>query len=425
MIRTALATATLLLVTAGTASARPHAHVLLDGSEVAKSVGITTTLESPTKAPAPFATYADTGVDSAQISAVSLNGRVRVYTNVGAPDSPNSIGYIVAAGDTRSGGLVPVGGLGPAPLGGLFGASVIRAQGRYVLAWWQRDAAQPRDLSLSGDWIATSLDGEHWTPVATHPVLTGVGDISWLWYDSWRHRYVMYVRSTLDVYPRTVSQAFSTDLVHWSTPSVVIAPDDLDTPDTQYYDLGGIVQRGPLLIGTLRVLNGYGEAKVEPGYTQLAYSRDGVTWQRYRTPFLDRGPDGMFDHGETWADAQVDVGDHTFIYYAAFDQGHKIDVYGGRSLGVASMLRDRYVAWTAESGTITTRPLALGRRLTVNADVRGSLTFDVVRRGRRVATCSVRGNGVALVPRCPGKMAGGPTVLRFHLQDVDLYAFTG
>src|SRR5205823_14937306 len=111
------------------------------------------------------------------------------------------------------------------------------------------------------------------------------------------------------------------------------------------------------------------------GYTVLATSRDGVTWQRYREPFLDRNPQrGSWDHAMTWMSGALPVGDEVFFYYGGYARGHKVAAATERQIGLARMKRDRYVALTPakDAGTLRTRPfLVPGERLTLNAKAAG------------------------------------------------------
>src|SRR5207244_7000758 len=108
------------------------------------------------------------------------------------------------------------------------------------------------------------------------------------------------------------------------------------------------------------------------GYTVLATSRDGVTWQRSREPFLDRNPEqGSWDHAMTWMSYALPVGDQVFFYYGGYARGHKIAPTTERQIGLARMKQDRYVALipTRQEGTLRTHPLVVaGNRITINAN---------------------------------------------------------
>src|SRR5439155_65840 len=91
-------------------------------------------------------------------------------------------------------------------------------------------------------------------------------------------------------------QSVSDDLIRWQRPWTIITPDAKDPGETQFYCMGGVIARGQTLVGMLRVLRDDlpadpGGKKAGIGYTVLAWSHDGTTWQRDREPFLDRHPE--------------------------------------------------------------------------------------------------------------------------------------
>ena len=82
-----------------------------------------------------------------------------------------------------------------------------------------------------------------------------------------------------------------------------------------------------------------------------------------------------------WGDEQIIVGDETYIYYAGYARGHKVDRFNERQIGLARMPRDRYVAREASlnPGTLITRPLVLqAGSITVNARVVGELKLRLL-----------------------------------------------
>jgi hypothetical protein len=122
------------------------------------------------------------------------------------------------------------------------------------------------------------------------------------------------------------------------------------------------------------------------GYTVLAWSRDGRTWQRDHEVFIPQNPvPGSWDHANAWGGDQVIVDDETYLYYAGYARGHKVDRYNERQIGVAIMPRDRYVAREADmnTGTLITKPLTLdGSHITINADVRGEMQVRLLDQDR-------------------------------------------
>src|SRR5262249_27960099 len=119
------------------------------------------------------------------------------------------------------------------------------------------------------------------------------------------------------------------------------------------------------------------------GYTVLAWTRDGETWERDRTPFMDRNPTpGTWDRAMTWGDYLLPVDDDVYIYYGGYARGHKVERYKERHVGYANTPRDRLVPRDAanEPGSLRTPPLLIpdNANLTVNADVKGELRVRVL-----------------------------------------------
>ena len=204
--------------------------------------------------------------------------------------------------------------------------------------------------------------------------------------------------------------------------------------------MGGSHARGPLLIGLVRVLRD--DLPCDPGgptdgigYTALATSRDGIKWERFREPFIDRSPEPGWDHAMAWASAVLPVGDELFIYYGGYARGHKIEASKERQIGLARMTRDRYVARRAgnDRALLRTQPLRFNEgQLTVNAAVRGELRARLLdETGKAVPgfdwaeTSSKRADGVAL-PIAWGRALRErekPVQIEFSPREAELYAF--
>ena len=152
--------------------------------------------------------------------------------------------------------------------------------------------------------------------------------------------------------------------------------------------MSGVIARGDLLIGTLKVLRDEVVAEGAPagafgvGYTTLAWSRDGEHWERDREAFMPRNPEpGTWDHAMTWADCQLLVGDEIYIYYGGYSWGHKWERFTQRQIGLARMPLDRYVSRDAgeERGTLLTPLITLdSSKMTVNAKVDGGLQVRIL-----------------------------------------------
>jgi hypothetical protein len=288
-----------------------------------------------------------------------------------------------------------------------FGASVIDEgpafpdpPGRFKAAWHHNNGLQ----------VAVSPDGVTWRELAPGPVLRHNHDIDAIDWDPIRKRYMAFVSvaATLDPAwkePRRIPHmSTSDDLIHWRAPWPVVVP-DVTSPreqgETQFYCMAGVVARGGLLVGLVKVLRD--DLNAEPGltaqdlgdtrphagigYTVLAWSADGENWRRDTEPFLDRNPvPGTWDRAHAWADEQVVHGEEVYLYYGGYRLGHKGERFTTRQIGLARLKRDRYAGFAASAGRAGTlgappRVWEAGG-LTMNADVRGEL---------RVALCEPSG----------------------------------
>jgi len=248
---------------------------------------------------------------------------------------------------------------------------------RYKYGWWNDGGLQ----------IASSPDGLTWTRDGDGVVLPHNHDINCIFRDPIRERYMAMVSTyttgeTWEGPRRIPMMSVSDDLLEWEEPWTIIEPDERDEGETQFYCMGGLIARGGLLIGMLRVLRD--DLPADPGgpvagigYTVLAWSRDGRTWERDRDPFLDRNPErGAWDHAMSWGDSQLIVGDQVYLYYGGYAQGHKVNRFTERQIGLARLPLDRYVCREAgpERGLLRTPLVTLNARaMSVNADVDGEL----------------------------------------------------
>ena len=266
-----------------------------------------------------------------------------------------------------------------------------------------------------GLWISTSPDGFKWTLTSKEPLIIHTNDVSSLRWDPIRKQYIAIVSNMVTGFKNSANPAFddrrriphetvSKDLVNWEPIWPIITPKTgapLEKGETQFYSMSGVIARGDLLIGVVKVLRDdlnatYGKNGKEMGdsnrkaagigYTVLAWSRDGRTWQRDYEPFIPNNPvPGSFDHAMAWGDEQVVVGDETFIYYGGYERGHKVNSSTERHIGLARMPRDRYVSRDADLnlGTLITKPVIINAKsITVNANVQGKCRVRLLNANR-------------------------------------------
>ncbi len=231
--------------------------------------------------------------------------------------------------------------------------------------------------------IAVSPDGLSWRALVDRVVLHHRHDINNVYRVVLRDRYMAIISTyipgpTWSGHRRVTLTSYSQDLVQWARPWLIVTPNDKIEPgETQFYAMCGFLTRGDLLIGMVKVLHDDFSAdpdgpKAGVGWTSLAWTRDGEHWTRDLVVFFDRHPEkGQWDHAMAWIDCQVPVDDQVYLYYGGYKQGHKINRFEERQIGLVRMRRDRYVARQAGAkvGLLRTPPLVLeGSTLTLNVD---------------------------------------------------------
>jgi hypothetical protein len=342
-----------------------------------------------------------------------------------------------------------------------FGASVLDEgtafadpQRRYKFAWW---APAAKEDELPGLKLASSPDGISWTQMtqpgaASDVIVPHNHDINSIFRDPIRSRYVAIMSTYVEDAAwqgkrRVTTQSVSDDLLNWATPWRIVVPDPkVEHEQTQFYSMDGLLARGKLIIGMVKVLRDDLKADDPPdppdaygvGYTALAWSRDGEYWTREREAFFDRDPRrGTWDHAHAWIDEQVAVGDDVYLYYGGYARGHKVNRFEERQIGLVRMKRDRYVAREAgaEGGTIVTPAVVLtGNGLTINADAAdGEIRVQVLDdSGKAIAGFGlddmqpITRDGLdepVNWKRDLKRFAGQPVRLSFELKHARLFAF--
>ncbi len=285
---------------------------------------------------------------------------------------------------------------------------------RYKLAWWGPDEKGPEEENR-GLRVATSPDGIHWTPYPDNPVIPYykkgdprfhlmASDIITVFYDPLRNRYGAFFKSTAipednyipgpragHYFRRLVAMSASEDFFHWRRPWRIMLPEPRDEGLLEFYSCCQPLVRGTLMITFVRML--HDEKPVEPGgdfdgigYTTLATSRDGVSWQRHDDIFFDRNPKpDTWDRAMTWVGSVLPMGEELYVYYGGYKLGHKRERDRWRQLGLAKMPRDRFVSRGAEGdqpGRLLTAPFRCPPdgtfRLTLNAQAqKGSIRVRI------------------------------------------------
>ncbi len=183
-----------------------------------------------------------------------------------------------------------------------------------------------------GMGVAFSPDGLHWTPYEGNPVIdqkVGNGKVIW---DDRIQQYVGFLRplpsppiaAMGNVTIRVIGRSTSPDFLSWDLPQkqVVLAPDEQDPLDTQFYTASVFKDRG-VYFAFLSVYHA-NSLMVD---IQLAFSRDGIEWQRVgkRHPVLTYGmPDRFDSHGIYVYSPPVVLEEEIRVYYKGQDEAHSL-----------------------------------------------------------------------------------------------------
>ncbi len=300
--------------------------------------------------------------------------------------------------------------------------------------------------------VAVSPDGLHWEIIGT---FQRIGDENvGFFYDKENSLYVGFTRNLYrkpaygrPTFPqlrshRTYTTAFSKDLVQWSHPRQVLAPDRDDSMDAEFETILGFCYEGLYLavLGVNRRTDGFGNASDN----QLAYSRDGLHWERMseRKSFMLPDPDAGWEELTNQPSCFVVRDDKIHIYYTGFTLRGD---YTCESIGLATLRLDGFVSLDGikrkgeqskgvpYQSTLFTRPLwSSGNRLVVNAETKEYISAELTDPDGRVipgfgqADCDTfTGDSIRHTFSWKGREdIGGlfPLRIRFRMRDARLYS---
>ena len=314
-------------------------------------------------------------------------------------------------------------------------------------------------------YFAFSADGIHWEEDEDHPAITGAqDDANVLCWDPASKRWFFYLRPVVLPFDeaaatakpignlkRRMAVSTSPDLRHWTFPRTVIYADELD-PNPMCMDQWAVFKYGSHFIALLSVMDVENE-KVNS--MQIASSRDGVTWHRLpaRDVFMEPGPEGSFDCGQTILSGHPVVkGDTWYLYYTGTRHGqerwHNIG-----AVGIAVLPKGRLVGRFADErdGFLLTRELVIGgRQLRINTECANreprreqSIKVGIAKRatgsnehldagyyeGFSLTDCDpIRSTSISRLVTWQGKsdlgaLVGKPAYLRFFLKNAGVYSF--
>ena len=351
---------------------------------------------------------------------------------------------------------------------------------------------------VCGVTAATSGDGIHWDELEDRPCMGRQGsrldDVVLLRYDPFGRIYTMTTRSydmyavyrnlkspelnhwTLPYYPldwrrmnkRRIWQSESSDLLHWSEPYAILAPEDgEDGLDETYYGMFAF-NAGNMTLGFLNIFPYVSNTM----YARLVYSRNGKTWNHLnkRQAFLAPRGEGAWDaYMANITSAPIEMGDELWVYYGGSSNHHDWWCTGAREgvkapeatdmslvqygLGLAKLRLDGYVSLDAgyeRPGILITRCLISdGSNLQVNVCCKkeGSIAAEIVDVNDEVVPgfsrkeCDVftgddvrhtfSWQGITDIPVFSTERAMYPYAekerfrkIRFYMQNAELYSFT-
>ncbi|MBN1555121.1 MAG: hypothetical protein JXA11_10265 [Phycisphaerae bacterium] len=217
-----------------------------------------------------------------------------------------------------------------------------------------------------------SADGKRWKETGRVVQQCNIGDRHSMMIDPDTGRWSIYHKQ--DQARRTIHWTSSDDLTHWMEHGEILAPDDADPPETEFY--GAVV---------------FPYHQYRLGYLEMFH----VLYRRLDTRMVWVDGEGrmhrlvrgrtLLDHGEfgrwdsAWAfpgnSAPIRVGEELWIYYQGRRTLHWSAPPHGRGhlgcIGLAKLPVDRFVGLQADGNeaVITTQPFRLeGHFLTINAD---------------------------------------------------------
>ena len=313
-----------------------------------------------------------------------------------------------------------------------------------------------------------SPDGIHWTPCdkLIMPWYTDTRNVAF--WDDRIQKYVAYVRwneylrvedgaqrGSFDY--RAIARSESTDFENFPVPEKIIEPDFDDPEDADMWG-GGLYDTAavkyPLADDAYFIFTAAYYHTTDALDIQLATSRDGIHFTRWREPFVRLGPDGAFDSLMLYMGVGVlPIGDELRLYYTGYDQPH--DKVTGEeyrpAIGSALLRLDGFVSQDAagpplnppasggnEGGWLTTLPFTCeGSHLEVNMDgsARGWLKVEILDEGMQplksfteAEADRLGGSSTSQTVTWGGRqdlsaLKGQTVRLRFVGQSVKLYAF--
>ncbi|MCC7351240.1 MAG: hypothetical protein IT446_11785 [Phycisphaerales bacterium] len=149
--------------------------------------------------------------------------------------------------------------------------------------------------------IATSPDGIHWDDqqMRYRWGRSASDTYNCLFYNPVLNAYQLLLRPVMT--DRRICTTYSTDMIHWTKPRVILAPDGFDPPCSEFYGMSVFYHAG-IFYGFLWVYDTDMVDRVPwkfkgNVYSELVYSYDGLTWNRTHEKAI--GLRGIGEYGAT------------------------------------------------------------------------------------------------------------------------------
>jgi hypothetical protein len=217
--------------------------------------------------------------------------------------------------------------------------------------------------------LAFSADGVHWetSDIRWHPGFSDTNNN--LFYNPITGRYQIMCRKVW--VDRRIAVVESEDLKTWTPPRVIIHPDPLDPPCVQLYGMATFYYEG-IFIGFLQLFHADMSERrspimAGPMEAELAYSYDGLSWNRTHRRFI--APPPLGEYLAIPGHMMVDPEGRIRIYSAGGRQEHHRPHGAGSAISLHTLRKDGFVCLESmgTSGYVRTKALILdGPNLSFN-----------------------------------------------------------
>ncbi len=185
------------------------------------------------------------------------------------------------------------------------------------------DGAKPGDMGVC---VAYSSDGLAWTEPKLVMTAADMTDCDCILdqRDPTTGLWTAFMRPRTHPKRRFIGISTSGDFDHWTYPRMLLTPDDGDDEWTEFYGLTATCI-GDMRVGLLWVY--HNNPEYSPMTAELAYSRDGTTYDRAapRTQFIGLEPEGSFDSRMILPVSILDRGPETLFFYQGCNWEHGSD----------------------------------------------------------------------------------------------------